>query len=99
MQAYLHTYCTWNAAAGVYVLCGDNGYCYFNHSDAPSTVSDAIAFGEDRAARDLAAGEELTSDYATICDEVRQNGLDFKGKAGNGADVGIALPMGGERQV
>ena len=88
MQAYLHTYCTWNAAAGVYVLCGDNGR-YFNHADAPSTVSDAIAFGEDRAARDLAAGEELTSDYNTICDEVRENGLDFRRKSGNGADAGI----------
>jgi SET domain-containing protein len=87
MQAYLHTYCTWNAAAGVYVLCGDNGR-YFNHADAPSTVSDAIAFGEDRAARDLAAGEELTSDYNTICDEVRRNGLNFGGKPTNGAGIG-----------
>jgi hypothetical protein len=76
MQAYLRTYCTWHEGAGVYVLCGDNGR-YFNHSDAPTTVSNGISFGEDRAARDLAAGEELTSDYRTICDHVRMNGNGF----------------------
>jgi SET domain-containing protein len=80
VQRYLLTYSTWHAGVGVYVLCGDNGR-YFNHSDRPSTVSDAISFGEDRAVRDLAAGEELTSDYATICDDVRQNGLDFAGES------------------
>ena len=76
MQRYLRTYCTWHQPTGLYVLCGDNGR-YFNHSAEPSTVSDAISFGEDRAARDLQAGEELTSDYATICDSVRLNGAGF----------------------
>ena len=73
VQRYLKTYCTWHEATGLYVLCGDNGR-YFNHSDRPNTVSDAIAFGTDRAARDLEAGEELTSDYRTICDQVRLEG-------------------------
>jgi uncharacterized protein len=76
VQRYLRTYSTWHAGVGVYVLCGDNGR-YFNHSPIPSTISNAIAFGEDHAARDLAQGEELTSDYATICDEVRANGAGF----------------------
>ena len=76
MQRFMHTYATWHEATGLYVLCGDNGR-YFNHSDDPSTVSNAISFGEDRAARDLAAGEELTSDYNTICDNVRRNGAGF----------------------
>ena len=76
VQRYLYTYCTWHEQTGLYVLCGDNGR-YFNHSDAPSTISNAISFGEDRAARDLAAGEELTSDYRTICDHVRLNGAGF----------------------
>jgi uncharacterized protein len=76
VQRYLKTYSTWHECAGVWVLCGDNGR-YFNHSDAPSTVSDGISFGEDRAARDLAAGEELTSDYRTICDHVRRHGNGF----------------------
>jgi hypothetical protein len=39
----------------------------------PSTIS----FGEDRAAADLAIGTELTSDYSTIGDHVRQNGRGF----------------------
>lgn len=73
LQRYLRIYSTWHAATGLHVLCGDNGR-YFNHSDSPTTVSNAISFGEDRAARDLEAGEELTSDYTTICDNVRQTG-------------------------
>ena len=78
VQRYLRTYCTWHEGAGLYVLCGDNGR-YFNHAAAPSTVSNAVSFGEDHAARDLGVGDELTSDYATICDEVRRNGADFAG--------------------
>lgn len=73
IQDYLRTYSTWHEPTRLYVLCGDNGR-FFNHADEPNTVSNAISFGEDRAARDLAAGEELTSDYRTICDSVRQNG-------------------------
>lgn len=76
VQRYLRTYSTWNEAAGLFVLCGDNGR-FFNHSEEPSTVSNAISFGEDHAVRDLGVGEELTSDYTTICDDVRQNGADF----------------------
>jgi len=76
IQRYLRTYSTWHADTGLFVLCGDNGR-FFNHTEAPSTISNAISFGEDRAARDLAAGEELTSDYNTICDNVRRNGAGF----------------------
>lgn len=76
VQRYLRTYSTWHEQTRLYVLCGDNGR-FFNHSDTPSTVSNAISFGEDHAARDLAAGDELTSDYATICDEVRRDGNGF----------------------
>src|SRR3712207_1421002 len=76
VQRYLRTYTTWHEATGVYVLCGDNGR-YFNHSDTPTTISNAISFGDDRAARDLTAGEELTSDYKTICDNARRNGNGF----------------------
>ncbi|HEY8565294.1 MAG TPA: SET domain-containing protein-lysine N-methyltransferase [Beijerinckiaceae bacterium] len=76
MQAYLRIYSTWHESAGLFVLCGDNGR-YFNHSDTPTTVSNAIAFGEDHASADWPAGTELTSDYRTICDAVRQNGAVF----------------------
>jgi SET domain-containing protein len=76
MQRFLRIYSTWHEPTGLWVLCGDNGR-HFNHADDPSTVSDGISFGEDRAIRDLAAGEELTSDYKTICDHVRLNGNGF----------------------
>ena len=76
VQEYLRTYSTWHQQSGLFVLCGDNGR-YFNHSTEPSTVSNGISFGEDHALRDLAVGEELTSDYATICDHVRANGNGF----------------------
>lgn len=76
VQRYLRTYSTWSDSAGLYVLCGDNGR-YFNHSASPSTISSGVCFGDDRATRDLAAGEELTSDYRTICDRVRQEGEPF----------------------
>jgi SET domain-containing protein len=76
LQNYLRTYSTWHEQTALYVLCGDNGR-YFNHSDTPSTFSESISFGEDRAIRDLEHGDELTSDYATICDNVRRNGNGF----------------------
>jgi SET domain-containing protein len=75
-QRFLRTYSTWNEANALWVLCGDNGR-HFNHSDTPNTMSNAIAFGEDIAATDLPVGTELTSDYRTICDNVRSNGSDF----------------------
>jgi SET domain-containing protein len=76
VRRYLETYATWHQQSGLYVLCGDNGR-YFNHSDEPTTVSNAISFGEDRAIRNLRIGDELTSDYRTICDHVRQFGAEF----------------------
>jgi SET domain-containing protein len=76
MQRFLRTYSTWHQGTRLWVFCGDNGR-HFNHSDEPSTVSNAIAFGEDHAVADLPAGTELTSDYRTICDNVRQNGHGF----------------------
>ena len=76
MRRFLRTYSTWHEPTGLWVLCGDNGR-HFNHSDEPTTVSDAISFGQDRAIRDLPVGAELTSDYTMICDNVRKNGCRF----------------------
>jgi SET domain-containing protein len=76
VRRFLSTYSTWHEQVGLWVLCGDNGR-HFNHSDTPNTISDGIAFGRDIAAADLPAGTELTSDYRTICDSVRKNGLEF----------------------
>ena len=75
-QAYLGVYATWHASAQVWVLCGDNGR-HSNHSGNPNTRSDGVAFGQDVAVTYLPAGTELTSDYRTICDAVRVNGLVF----------------------
>ncbi len=84
MGRFLRTYSTWHEPTRLWVLCGDNGR-HFNHSDSPTTVSNAISFGEDRAAMDLAVGTELTSDYRTICDKVRENGGGFGELALDGA--------------
>ena len=76
LQRFFRTYSTLHAGLMLWVLCGDNGR-HFNHSDTPNTRSLAIAFGDDVAAHDLAAGTELTSDYRTICDAMRTGGMDF----------------------
>jgi uncharacterized protein len=76
VQRFLRTYSTLHGELRLWVLCGDNGR-HFNHSDAPNTRSLGIAFGDDVAAQDLAAGEELTTDYRTICDAMRLGGLGF----------------------
>jgi SET domain-containing protein len=72
-QDYLRRYSTWHDGTQVWVLCGDNGR-YFNHAEAPNTISDGIAFGTDVAAYDLEEGAELTSNYSAICDHSRRNG-------------------------
>jgi SET domain-containing protein len=46
VQRFLRTYSTWHESTGLYVLCGDNGR-FFNHSQAPSTLSRGVSFGED----------------------------------------------------
>ena len=80
MQDFIRTYSTWHEGMGLWVLCGDNGR-HFNHSDIPNTLSHGIAFGDDVAARDMEAGEELTSDYATICDAMRLNPPDYQSES------------------
>jgi SET domain-containing protein len=51
---------------GRYVLCGDDAR-FFNHADAPNCHDHPDARGGYTvAARDIAAGEELTSDYASF---------------------------------
>jgi len=48
----------------LYVHCADDTR-YFNHSEHPTVVSMDVD-GPDVAARDIAAGEELTIDYRTF---------------------------------
>lgn len=42
------------------ILCGDHGK-HMNHSEQPNTTEESN--GDNRAARDIAAGEELTCNY------------------------------------
>jgi SET domain-containing protein len=76
MQRFIETYSTWHDGLKLWILCGDNGR-HFNHSGTPNTMSEGIGFGDDVALRDLPAGAELTSDYTTICDMARKNGMSF----------------------
>lgn len=73
LRDFLSVYSTYHEQSGLWVLCGDNGR-HFNHSDKPNTISQGVAFGDDIAAADLAAGTELTTDYRLICDAVRKRG-------------------------
>ena len=54
------------------ILCFDDAR-FVNHSDAPNVATDYAqdAYGLDVALRDIAAGEELTMDYAGF-EEVRR---------------------------
>ena len=76
LQHFLRTYSTMHGGLKLWVLCGDNGR-HFNHADVPNTRSLGIAFGDDVASMDLDAGTELTSDYRTICDAIRSDGVEF----------------------
>jgi uncharacterized protein len=76
LQQFMRTYSTLHGDLRLWVLCGDNGR-HFNHSDTPNTRSLGIAFGDDVASEDMEPGTELTSDYRTICDAIRSEGVEF----------------------
>lgn len=55
----------WNE---LFVVCGDNGH-FMNHSESPALCdSQMYSLPMDVAARDIAAGEEITCDYRTFDD-------------------------------
>jgi SET domain-containing protein len=56
-------YAYFEAAVDAFVLCGDDAR-FMNHSDSPNTSE--VAGPRTIAARDIAAGEELTCDYAEL---------------------------------
>jgi SET domain-containing protein len=70
---FMKMYAHWYEPLNLWMVCGDYAN-FINHSDTPNTRSLGIVFGDDVAARDIAAGEELTSDYNTICDLTRTTG-------------------------
>ena len=89
LREFLSVYSTYHEKSGLWVLCGDNGR-HFNHSEAPSTVSMGVAFGDDVAAANLPAGTELTTDYNMICDAIRTGGAPYLEK-GNGGSRPLSL--------
>ena len=67
VRDYLEHFCEYFPETGELVLSGD-GDRYTNHSDTPNTVVDGPNGPQAWvvAARDIAAGEEITCDYAEI---------------------------------
>jgi len=60
-RAFLQTYAYRNLQNQTWMLCGDAAK-HMNHSFTPN-IHTSGPTGEDRAARDIKAGEELTIDY------------------------------------
>lgn len=73
-RSELRRWCYLDAESGQYVLCGDNAK-FMNHSTSPN-CDDSGA--RTVAARDIAAGEELTCDYRIFDAESARDGLDFE---------------------
>lgn len=65
----------------VYVLCTDDAR-FFNHSETPNVMDDAMEEGMVIAGRDIEPGEELTCDYRTF-------DADFERKFGRAVAGGI----------
>jgi uncharacterized protein len=66
-QAFM-TYTYYNEKLSLWVYCLDNGR-FLNHSDQPNTAEDYRLdpiHGVDFALRDIAQGEEITSDYRSF---------------------------------
>ena len=61
-RAQMLKYCYRDKRTGDYILCADDAR-FFNHSEAPNTIDMPGPEGRTLAARDIAAGEELTCDY------------------------------------
>jgi uncharacterized protein len=62
-QNYLKMYAYRSKFTKLWILHGDNDR-YMNHSPNPNTTMDPDGSSENVALRDIAAGEELTCDYA-----------------------------------
>lgn len=65
-RAQIEKYTYLDLVLGKYVLCGDDAR-FFNHAEDPNCHDFPDAHGGTTvAARDIAAGEELTCDYASL---------------------------------
>ncbi|MBS0242416.1 MAG: SET domain-containing protein [Proteobacteria bacterium] len=68
-QQHIRTYASlWK---GMWIHCADHAI-FTNHSDHPNSYGvypEGALFGWSIARRDIAAGEEITEDYRTFCDD------------------------------
>lgn len=67
IRAWLDHFAYLDRWLGRWILCVDEAR-FMNHSDRPNTRQERAAdpYGVDSAARDIAAGEEITCDYRTF---------------------------------
>jgi uncharacterized protein len=70
-QKYLKNFAYRSRFSRLYILPGDHDR-YMNHSDTPNVVMHPEGTADNIAARDIAAGEELTCDYRTFDLEWRE---------------------------
>jgi SET domain-containing protein len=76
LTSFFKHYATFDKTTDSWYLCSDNAR-FINHSDTPNIFCSA----QDQkswALNDIEANEELTVDYRTICDDIKNNGFDFK---------------------
>jgi SET domain-containing protein len=71
LQAQMEAW-TYQGEDGTFILCSD-GAKFMNHSFEPNC--DDSGFYQTVAARDIAAGEELTCDYREFDQKSKENGL------------------------
>lgn len=72
VRAFFSHYGYLDRNVGHIILCFDDAR-FVNHSDSPNVATDYAldAYGVDVALRDIAAGEELTMDYANFEEAAR----------------------------
>jgi SET domain-containing protein len=76
LQEYIHSQAAYNKDTEEYYLCCDNAR-FWNHSDTPNTKYSRET-GLVIALQDIAAGEELTSDYREFCDSCKEGDFGFE---------------------
>jgi len=70
---FIHIYGEYNETSELFKISIDNGR-FINHSDTPNTMY-IRQHGYSITTKDIDAGEELTIDYNTICDDFKKKGF------------------------
>jgi len=73
---FFYHYATYEKDVDMFYLCSDNAR-FINHSESPN-----IFYDKEKChcitIKDIAIGEEITTDYRNICDDIKYNGFDFE---------------------